>query len=126
MPVRPLPLDPVTCDDSCRWRTCNIAIGRAAGVVGMERTPDTPGDNRQPVLLVAYDGGSMSEMQLHLACRAANDINARVRVVHVIAYPLHIPLEQPLPKEEEDGVSVLLDRAEAIAKRYDIACDIVV
>ena len=67
-------------------------------------------------------------MQLHLACRAANDINARVsRLVHVIAYPLHIPLEQPLPKEEEDGVSVLLrNRAEAIAKRYDIACDIVV
>jgi nucleotide-binding universal stress UspA family protein len=82
--------------------------------------------DRGPVLLVAYDGSPMSEAQLHLACRAANDIGGLVRVLHVAELPRHLPLDVPLPASEQERVDALLDRAEQIAARYNVPCDIAV
>jgi nucleotide-binding universal stress UspA family protein len=90
---------------------------------------DTTGQDEQdhgPVLLVAYDGSPMSEAQLHLACRAANDIGGLVRVLHVAELPRHLPLDVPLPASEQERVDALLDRAEQIAARYNVPCDIAV
>ena len=90
---------------------------------------DTTGRDEQnhgPVLLVAFDGSPMSEAQLHLACRAANDIGGLVRVLHVAERPRHLPLDAPLPASEQERVDALLDRAERIAARYNVPCDIAV
>ena len=90
---------------------------------------DTTGRDEQhhgPVLLVAYDGSPMSEAQLHLACRAANDIGGLVRVLHVAELPRHLPLDVPLPASEQERIDALLDRAEHIAARYNVPCDIAV
>ena len=90
---------------------------------------DTTGQDEQdhgPVLLVAYDGSPMSEAQLHLACRAANDIGGLVRVLHVAELPRHLPLDVPLPASEQERIDALLDRAEQIAARYNVPCDIAV
>ena len=90
---------------------------------------DTTGQDEQvhgPVLLVAYDGSPMSEAQLHLACRAANDIGGLVRVLHVAELPRHLPLDVPIPASEQERIDALLDRAERIAARYNVPCDIAV
>jgi len=44
-----------------------------------ERSPE-----KAPVLLVAYGTGPMSDAQLHLACRSANDIGGVVHVLHAV------------------------------------------
>src|SRR5579864_5912805 len=75
-----------------------------------------------PVLLVAYDGSPMSEAQLHLACRAANDVGGTVRVLHVIELSRHVPLDAPLPPDEQARVDQILDRAEHIATGYGAHC----
>jgi nucleotide-binding universal stress UspA family protein len=82
------------------------------------------GPEHGPVLLVAYDGGPMSEAQLHLACRAANDIGGLVRVLHVAELPRHLPLDVPIPASEQERIDALLDRAEQIAARYNVPCHI--
>src|SRR5919197_53365 len=64
----------------------------------------------------------MSEAQLHLACRAANDVGGLVRVLYVAVLPRHLPLDVPLPPSEQQRVDALLDRAEQIAARYDVPC----
>src|SRR5919197_2283941 len=66
----------------------------------------------------------MSEAQLHLACRAANDVGGLVRVLHVAELPRHLPLDVPLPASEQQRVDALLDRAEQIAARYNVPCHI--
>lgn len=79
---------------------------------------------RAPVLLVAYGAGPMSDAQLHLACRAANDIGAVVRVLHVIERSRHVPLSAPLSADEQTQINALLDHAERIVTRYDVPCHI--
>lgn len=76
-----------------------------------------------PVLLVAYDGSPMSEAQLHLACRSANDSGGMVRVLHVVVLSRHIPLDAPLSANEQARVDAILDRAERIAARYKVHCE---
>jgi nucleotide-binding universal stress UspA family protein len=66
----------------------------------------------------------MSEAQLHLACRAANHMGGRVRVLHVIESSRHVPLDVPLPLDAQARVDALLDRAEGIAMRYNVECTI--
>ncbi len=84
----------------------------------------TPHDTaaRPPVLLVAYDGSPMSEVQLHLASRSANDIGALVRVLYVVVRSRHLPLDVPLSHEEEATANALFDRAERIVTRYGVSC----
>jgi len=77
---------------------------------------------RTPVLLVAYDGSPMSEVQLHLASRSANDIGALVRVLYVVVRSRHLPLDVPLSHEEEAAANALFDRAERIVTRYGVSC----
>lgn len=76
--------------------------------------------DKRPVLLVAYDGSPMSEAQLHLACRSANDIGGVVRVLYVVVRSRHLPLDVPLTRDEEASINALLDRAEAIVGRYGV------
>lgn len=73
------------------------------------------------VFLVAYDGSPMSEAQLHLACRSANDIGGTVRVLYVVELSRHLPLTAPLDPEAQQRVDATLDRAERIFAQYDIA-----
>jgi len=73
-----------------------------------------------PVLLVAYDGSPMSEAQLHLASRSANDLGAVVRVLHVVVRSRHLPLDLPLSRDEEQQANALFDRAERIVTRYGV------
>jgi len=73
-----------------------------------------------PVLLVAYGTGPMSDAQLHLACRSANDIGGVVRVLHVIERSRHIPLSTPLAPQEQVRLDALLDRAEHIVHQYAV------
>jgi nucleotide-binding universal stress UspA family protein len=87
------------------------------------KSADAPGG---PVLLVAYDGGAMSETQLHLACRSANDIHGNVRVLHVIERPQQLPLDAPPTADENAELDRLQDRAERIAKRYGVRCTFIV
>lgn len=75
-----------------------------------------------PVLLVAYDGSAMSEAQLHLASRSANDIGGQVRVLYVVFRSRHIPLDIPLSDDEEAQANRLFDRAERIVTRYGVPC----
>ncbi len=75
-----------------------------------------------PVLLVAYDGSPMSEAQLHLASRSANDTGAQVRVLYVVVRSRHLPLDVPLSHEEEAQANALFDRAERIVTRYGVPC----
>jgi nucleotide-binding universal stress UspA family protein len=77
-----------------------------------------------PVFLVAYGTGPMSDAQLHLACRAANDIGAVVRVLHVVVPTRHRPLSAPLSAEERAAAEALLDRAEGIAHPYGVPCEL--
>ncbi len=81
---------------------------------------DTPGP--APVFLVAYGAGPMSDAQLHLACRSANDVGGIVRVLHVAVRTRHVPLAAPLLPHEQPQVEALLDRAERIAQRYGVPC----
>lgn len=86
----------------------------------MNAADSTSESIRPRVLLVAYDGGAMSEAQLHLACRSANDIGGSVRVVHVVERPSQLPLTAPLSAEEEAQLDRARDRAERIAARYGV------
>ena len=79
---------------------------------------------RDPVLLVAYDGSPMSEAQLHLACRSADNIDGVVRVLHVVELSRHIPLDAPLSQAEQEQIDAVLDRAERIAARYGVRCQL--
>ena len=79
-----------------------------------------------PTLLVAYDGSPMSEAQLHLACRSADNIGAAVRVLHVIELSRHIPLDVPLPADSQARVDAILDRAERIVGRYGVRAQLAV
>lgn len=85
-----------------------------------DHTGDTPG--RAPVLLVAYGSGPMSDAQLHLACRSANDIGGVVHVLHVVERSRHVPLTVPLSSEEQKRADALLDHAEHIVAHYDVPC----
>ena len=76
------------------------------------------------MLLVAYGSGPMSDAQLHLACRSANDIGGVVRVLHVVERSRHIPLSAPISPDEQARVDALLDRAERIVQRYGAACQL--
>lgn len=87
---------------------------------------DRRADDERPVLLVAYDGGPMSEAQVHLACRAANDIDAVVRVVRVIELPPHVPIDARLAPDQQAEMEASFARVEAIAQRFGARCDIVV
>ena len=78
--------------------------------------------NRAPVLLVAYGTGPMSDAQLHLACRSANDIGGVVRVLHVVLRTRHVPLDAPLTPHERARAEAVLDRAERIVGRYGVPC----
>ena len=82
-----------------------------------ERSPE-----KAPVLLVAYGTGPMSDAQLHLACRSANDIGGTVHVLHVIERSRHIPLTAPLTPDEEARVHQVLDRAERILTPHGVPC----
>lgn len=73
------------------------------------------------MLLVAYGTGPMSDAQLHLACRSANDSGATVRVIHIVERSRHVPLSTPLSREEEARAHELLDHAEEIIHRYGVA-----
>ena len=80
-----------------------------------------------PVLLVAYDGAPMSETQLHLACRSANDlVNARVRVVHVIERPMQVPLQAPSSADELAEADRLQERVARIAEQYRVRSEFAV
>jgi len=82
-----------------------------------ERSPE-----KVPMLLVAYGTGPMSDAQLHLACRSANDIGGVVHVLHMIERSWHIPLTMPLTLDEEARVHRVLDRAEHIATPHGVPC----
>ncbi len=82
-----------------------------------ERSPE-----KVPMLLVAYGTGPMSDAQLHLACRSANDIGGGVHVLHMIERSRHIPLTMPLTPDEEARVHRVLDRAEHIATPHGVPC----
>jgi nucleotide-binding universal stress UspA family protein len=73
-----------------------------------------------PIFLVAYDGSPMSEVQLHLACRSANDVGATVRVLYVVELSRHLPLTAPLSPTQQERVDATLDRAERILARYGV------
>lgn len=73
-----------------------------------------------PALVVAYDGAPMSESQLHLACRSANDLGARVRVVHVVERPMQVPLQVPSSADEIAEAERLQERVARIATRYGV------
>lgn len=73
-----------------------------------------------PRLLVAYDGSPMSEAQLHIACRSANDSGSIVRVLHVIEIPWQIPLSAALSLEDQARATELFHRAERIVARYGV------
>ncbi len=79
------------------------------------------GDNREaPVLLVAYDGSPMSEAQLHLACRSANDIGGIVRLLYVIEVSHYIPLDAPLTEQQQREADEIMDRGEEIVRGYGV------
>src|SRR5262249_43712161 len=82
-------------------------------------------ETRTGLLLVAYDGSPMSEAQLHLACRAANEAASAVRVLHVVERPWQIPVGQLLPHEQA-SVDELRRRASAVAARYNVPWELVV
>jgi nucleotide-binding universal stress UspA family protein len=65
----------------------------------------------------------MSEVQLHIACRSANDVGGLVRVLYVVELSRHVPLDAPLPPDEQARIDTVLDRAEHIAARYNVACE---
>ncbi len=89
----------------------------------MTSTPEQDGGSATaPTLLVAYNGSPMSEAQLHLASRSANDIGGLVRVLYVVYRSRHIPLDVPLTREEEETANTLFDRAERIVTRYGVPC----
>jgi nucleotide-binding universal stress UspA family protein len=93
--------------------------------MGETRNPASAGEReRAPVFLVAYGTGPMSDAQLHLACRTANDVGGVVRVLHVVVRTRHRPLSTPLIPEEQAAAEALLDRAERIAHPYGVACDL--
>lgn len=75
-----------------------------------------------PVVLVAYDGSPMSEVQLHLACRSANDVGGTVRVFYVVEVNRHLPLDAPPTPQEQGQLDRILDRAEHIATHYGVHC----
>lgn len=75
-----------------------------------------------PVLLVAYGTGPMSDAQLHLACRSANDVGGIVRVLHVVVRTRHVPLDAPLTADERTQAEAVLDQAERIVARYGVPC----
>jgi len=77
---------------------------------------------RAPVLLVAYGAGPMSDAQLRLACRSANDIDGVVRVLHVVVRTRHVPLDAPLAPDDRARAEAVLDRAERIVGRYGVPC----
>ena len=86
-------------------------------------TPEQAGTRMDaPVLLVAYDGSPMSESQLHLAARSANDIGGQVRVLYVVLRNWHLPLDVPLSREEEERANALFDQAERVVTRYGVPC----
>jgi nucleotide-binding universal stress UspA family protein len=63
----------------------------------------------------------MSEVQLHMACRSADNIDAIVRVLHVIALPWQVPLSAALSAEDQTQTAALFNRAERIVARYKVA-----
>jgi nucleotide-binding universal stress UspA family protein len=77
-------------------------------------------------LLVAYNGSAMSEAQLHLACRSANDAKSDVCAIYVVERPAQLPPHSPLSDEEAASVDTLQDRTERITARYGVACSLVV
>ena len=79
-----------------------------------------------PTLVVAYDGAPMSETQLHLACRSANDLGARVRVVHVVERPAQVPLQAPSSADELAEAERLEQRVARIATRYGVQSEFAV
>jgi len=85
--------------------------------MGQDQQPRQP-----PVFLVAYGAGPMSDAQLHLACRSANDVGGIVRALHVVVRTRHLPLDTPLLPHERPQAEALLDRAERIARRYNVPC----
>jgi nucleotide-binding universal stress UspA family protein len=78
---------------------------------------------QRPAFLVAYGTGPMSDAQLHMACRAANDVGAMVRVLHVVVRTRHLPLSVPLSAGDLAAAEALLDRAEQIAQTYGVTCE---
>jgi nucleotide-binding universal stress UspA family protein len=79
------------------------------------------GDDREsPVLLVAYDGSPMSEAQLHLACRSANDIGGIVRILYVVEVSHFIPLDAPLSNQQRHQADEIMDRGEEIVRSYGL------
>jgi hypothetical protein len=49
-----------------------------------------------PVVLVADNGNPMSETQVHLAYRSANDTRGLVHMLYVVERSRHVPLDAPL------------------------------
>ncbi len=81
---------------------------------------------RAPVLLVAYDGGAMSEGQLHMACRSAHDLRGRILVLYVVLRPSQVPLDMPLSAHENSQLDLLQVRAEEIAAHHGVRCEFAV
>jgi nucleotide-binding universal stress UspA family protein len=78
------------------------------------------GDSEAPVLLVAYDGSPMSEAQLHLACRAANDIGGIVRLLYVVEVSQYLPLDAALTSQQQHQADEIMDRGEEIVRGYSV------
>ena len=68
-----------------------------------------------PVVLVADNGNPMSETQVHLAYRSANDTSSLVHRLYVVERSRHVPLDAPLSPDEHAHLDALLDRVERIA-----------
>ena len=88
---------------------------RHGGDEGAHHTEDGGVARTVPVVFVAYNGSPMSETQVHLACRSANDTGSLVRVLHVVERSRHVPLDVPLSPDEHAHIDALLDRVERIA-----------
>lgn len=98
----------------------SVSLPRSIGDAGVPLHAATPRDRHgdRPLLLVAYDGAPMSEAQLHIACRSANDVGGVVRVLHVIELPWQIPLSAAISPEDQARVTDIFERAARIVARY--------
>ncbi len=60
---------------------------------------------------------------LQTACELAKSFKAKITAVHVIEIPPSLPINAPMLKREEEG-EVALQRAEAVAREYNLIIDL--
>lgn len=70
-------------------------------------------------ILVPVKGAPPDDDALALACQIAKKYKARLYALHVIEVKRQLPLDAAMPTEISRGEDIL-DRADALARRYDV------